>query len=723
MSHEDGPKIKADIYSRVKALYIFFAILGSIVLVRLVWIQFVSSEINSNAEKIRGRIFQNQTIKAHRGSILASNGEPLATSIMRYQVEMDFGCEGFDSLELFVRHSDSLSQLLSSYFGDRSEAEYKQFFRDYRKEYNQLVYRKDTLVRRSGGWLLRLADMIRGESMVTVPLYDTIRNHRPVALFPREIDYSEWQVLRRYPILNWNMGMSYQLVGNESRIYAQGDMARRTIGALNNDRGDDYGIEAVYNDILKGEDGEVMRQRFARGFYSRVAGGDSRDAEDGLDVVTTIDVELQDVANRLLREQLSKNRSLWGTTIIMDVESGDILAIANLDRLADGSYREMRNHAFGARAEPGSTLKLASTMALLEEAKMPSSQIYDSGDGKRTKVGSAWVTDSHKGYSEVDLRTAFAQSLNVYFAKAVYEHFKDDASRYTNYLKKLKLDQPVGFEAFGELTPRLPEPGSKLWYPHVTLPNMGYGYGLELSPIEVLTLYNAVANDGCMVAPRLVKETQKEGRTIEKFDTQVRIRQICSPSVLDTLQSYLREVCVSGTGAWYLGRFNGFEVSGKTGTAQYAQNGYAYSDGYYLGTMVGYMPAEKPKYTVLTTVYTKLGQGGSIYGSFLSGPVVQGVMQHLYNRNPQWHSKLNSISKGGVEKPEPKRGGLSVVESMELTSGVVPSVYGYGLKDAVYMLERCGYRVSILGSGAVWRQSIKAGTKAMLGSEVTITLR
>ncbi len=691
---------------------------------RLVWIQFVSAETRTNADKIiHGRIFQNQTVKAHRGSILASNGEPLATSIMRYQVEMDFGCEGFDSLELFTRNSDSLSKLLSSYFGDRSVAEYKKFFKDNRNEKNRRVFVKDTMVRRSGGWMLQLAHMITGDKMISVPLYDTIRDHKPVPLFPREIDYSEWQELRRYPILNWNMGMSYQLVGNESRIYAQGDLARRTIGALNNDRGDDYGIEAVYDEVLRGEDGEELRQRFARGFYSRVAGGKNREAVDGLDLVTTIDVELQDVANRVLREQLTANRSLWGTTIIMEVESGDILAIANLDRLSDGTYREMRNHAFGARAEPGSTLKLAATIALLDEAKMPTSQIYDSNDGKKTRVGKTWVTDSHKGYSEVPLRTAFAQSLNVYFAKAVYEQFQDDASRYVNVLKHLKLNETVGFEAFGELTPLLPEPGDKAWYPHVSLVNMAYGYGLEISPIEVLTLYNAVANDGRMVAPRLVKEIQKEGHTVEKFGTQTRVRRICSPSTLDTIQSYMREVCVSGTGAWYLGRFKGFEVAAKTGTAQYAQNGYSYADGYYLGSIVGYMPAENPKYTILTTVYTRRGQGNSIYGAFLSGPVVQGVMQHLYNRNPQWHSQLDTMSNNQAERPALKRGGLSEIEELELKEGLMPSVYGYGLKDAMYLLESCGLKVKFSGSGAVWRQSVKAGSRIFKGSEVTIYLK
>ncbi len=751
MSEKRAKRIKHDILMRVRALYIVFILIGGVIALRIGWIQLFSREVAINAENIHGRIFRPQVVKAHRGSILARNGEPLATSILRYQVEMDFGSEGFDSLNTYYKQSDSLSKLLSAYFGDRTTAEYQKFFRENRREHYQLVYLRDSLVNRSDGWFDRIGDVMRGESMMVIKLYDTIRDHSPVPLLPREIDYSEWQTLRRYPILNWNMGMTYSLSDREDRVYAQGGRAQRTIGAINADRGDDYGVEAIYNDRLKGVDGEEVRQRIARGFYGRVAGGVTREAVDGLDIVTTIDVDIQDVAEASLRRQVEEQKAIWGTTIVMEVATGDILAIANLDRREDGSYAELRNRAIGARTEPGSTFKLMSTMALLEVAKMPTSTIIDSENGARVKVGNAWVQDSHKEGHEVDLHTAFIKSLNVYFAKAIYENFKDEPTRYTDFLKSLSLDRPMGLEEYGELAPRLPEQGMRgLWTPHMTLVNMAYGYGVEVSPIQTLTLYNAVANGGRMVAPRLVREVRREEDIVEKMEVEVLSESICSQPTLDTLQGFLRGVCSEGTAQWYLGRFKGFEAAAKTGTAQFAQDGYQYRDGIYIGSLVGYMPADNPKYSVITVLQIKRGKARTIYGAGLAGPVVQEVMQHLYNRESQWHTQLDTIPeysvprsiKGGdiasirrvVDELTPNsakgiRGsGLAsvdhdsldrvVVTPILIEDGKMPNLYGMGLRDAIYLLEGCGLKVTFEGTGRVFRQSVRAGSKVKSGDVI-----
>ncbi|MFI3259742.1 MAG: penicillin-binding transpeptidase domain-containing protein [Rikenellaceae bacterium] len=712
-------KVKSDILYRVNMLYVIFFIAAVIITTRIVYVQYFSSEVAGNASKIHDRIFRQQTIKAHRGSILDRNGEPLATSILRYQVEMDFGSEGFDSLRTFYTQSDSLAKLLSAYFKDRSAGEYRQLFRNGRANNYKLTYRKDTLVMRSAGWFDRLTDMLRGESMVTVKLYDTLRNHRGVAIFPRVVDYAEWQVLKEYPILNWNMGMTYNLVDKEERVYTQGGIAQRTLGAIREDRGNDYGIEAIYNKQLSGEDGEVLRQRIAPGFYGRVVGGDSRDAVAGMDVVTTIDAEIQDFTSAALLKQVKANRAIWGTAMVMEVATGDLVAIANYDRLSNGEYAEQRNRAIGARSEPGSTMKLASTMALLEVAKMPTSTIIDSENGDRVKVGNAWVQDSHKEGNEVDLRTAFTKSLNVYFAKAIYENFKDDPNRYTDFLKSLHLDRAMGLEDYGELTPRLPTQGSALWTPHQTIVNLGYGYSIELSPVQTLTLYNAVANNGRMVAPKLVKEIRNDDRVVESFPTKVLVDKVCSQPVLDTLRSFLHGVCQSGTAQWYLGRFDGFEVAGKTGTAQFAQDGYQYRDGIYNGTMVGYIPAQNPKYTVIALLQVKRGMARSIYGAGLGGPVVQEIMQKLYNREHQWHTKLDTIRK--VNSPVKVKS--SDLQLSQIEEGVVPSFYGMGLRDAVFLSESIGLKVSVVGKGSIYRQSIKAGTKYKQGESITLTLR
>lgn len=378
-------RIKSDILLRVRLLYILFILAGLLIFARLVWVQLFSSEVAYNAERLAGRIFTEQIIPAQRGNILTRDGDPLATSIFRYRVEFDFGSPGLDSVRTFHEQSDSLSKLLAAYFGDRSAAEYRRMFRTQHAKHYQVKYRKDTLVPRSEGRIARWIDRILDREFVPKKLYDTLRDHTPVQIFPRDIDYTEWETLRKYPLLNWNMGMVYNLRESDERIYPQGELGRRTIG-LTGDRGN-YGIEAVYREELAGRDGRATRQRIARGFYGRVVDGDNIDPIDGLDVVTTLDLDVQDVANRYLREQLEAQNAIWGTTIVMEVRTGEILALVNLGRTPGGGYAERENYAIGRNTEPGSTFKLASMLLLLDDADMPLDQTYDTGNGRVVKVG------------------------------------------------------------------------------------------------------------------------------------------------------------------------------------------------------------------------------------------------------------------------------------------------------------------------------------------------
>ena len=350
-------RIKSDILLRVRLLYILFILAGLLIFARLVWVQLFSSEVAYNAERLAGRIFTEQIIPAQRGNILTRDGDPLATSIFRYRVEFDFGSPGLDSVRTFHEQSDSLSKLLAAYFGDRSAAEYRRMFRTQHAKHYQVKYRKDTLVPRSEGRIARWIDRILDREFVPKKLYDTLRDHTPVQIFPRDIDYTEWETLRKYPLLNWNMGMVYNLRESDERIYPQGELGRRTIG-LTGDRGN-YGIEAVYREELAGRDGRATRQRIARGFYGRVVDGDNIDPIDGLDVVTTLDLDVQDVANRYLREQLEAQNAIWGTTIVMEVRTGEILALVNLGRTPGGGYAERENYAIGRNTEPGSTFDAA----------------------------------------------------------------------------------------------------------------------------------------------------------------------------------------------------------------------------------------------------------------------------------------------------------------------------------------------------------------------------
>ena len=743
---QERSKIKSDILLRVRLLYVLFILAGLTVFARLVWVQLFSAEVAYNADRLASRIFTEETIPAQRGSILSRNGAPLATSIFRYQAAFDFASPGLDSLKTFREQSDSLAKLLSAFFKDKPASEYARRYR--------LVNGRDTSYLRSEGWLSRMMDRLRGEEYVTRKIYDTIRDHTPVNIFPREVDYAEWQTLRRYPMLNWNMGMVYRLVERDQRIYPQGELARRTIG-LTGDKGN-YGIEEAYREELAGRDGKALRQRIARGFYGRVAGAGHEDPVDGYDIVTTLDLDLQDVADKALRRQLEAQNAIWGTTIVMEVETGEILAMANLGRSGSsgGSYYERENYALGRSMEPGSTFKLATMLTLLDDAGMSPETTYDTHNGDPVTVGPARnIRDSHRGDHVIGFRRAVASSSNVYFAKAIWERYADNKERYSDFMKKLHLDQTVGLEAFGEKKP-LFQDWKEVPDPNSMLVRRSFGYRIKLSPIQVITLYNTIANDGKMISPILVRELRRGDDVVEHFKARTLVDKICSERTLREVRKLLESVGTEGTGAGFFRDTTLYTVAAKTGTAQYADDKIGYRDGYYIGSMVAYFPAHNPRYTVLTTIHTKRQAGKSYYGGPLSGPVVKKVVTYLYNREHDWDlSPENSGEKhyprrikGGdiaqirriADKFSPRtsfedRKGWGTVRIDSLSNVTIstlaqddqtmPNVVGMGLKDALFLLESRGLRVSFSGRGSVQYQSIAPGTRISRGGAVTITLK
>ena len=648
-------KIKSDILLRVRLLYVLFILAGGVVLVRLVWVQLFSAEVAYNADRLSSRIFTEEVIPAQRGSILSRDGEPLATSIFRYQAAFDFASPGLDSLRTFREQADSLSKLLAAFFGDRPASEYARMFREEHARRYRLVNPRDTQYLRSEGWLSRMLDRLRGEEYVTRRIYDTIRDHTPVAVFPREVDYAEWEVLRRYPLLNWNMGMVYRLVERDERIYPQGELARRTIG-LTGDKGN-YGIEEAYRAELAGRDGRAVRQRIARGFYGRVAGAGHEDPEDGYDVVTTLDLDLQDVADKALRQQLERQNALWGTTIVMETRTGEILALANLGRNADGSFAERENYALSRSMEPGSTFKLATMLTLLDDARMPVTTVYDTHNGDPVKIGPARnIRDSHRGDREIDFRRAVASSSNVYFAEAVWDRYgiTGRKQRYSDYLRdELHLGETVGLERLGERAPsitsdwKVPDPG-------VMLVKMAYGYRVRLTPIQMITFYNAVANEGRMISPVLVRELRRGDRVEERFESRTISSSVCSRQTLRIVRECLQAVCTEGTASAFFRDTTRVRVAAKTGTAQIT-DARSREGRYYLGSMVAFFPADAPRYTVLTTIETRAQAGKAYYGGPLAGPVVKRMVDYIYNRGHDWYGRVGGD--GPRRYPERVKGG------------------------------------------------------------------
>ncbi len=746
-------KIKSDILLRVRLLYVLFILAGGVVLVRLVWVQLFSAEVAYNADRLSSRIFTEEVIPAQRGSILSRDGEPLATSIFRYQAAFDFASPGLDSLRTFREQADSLSKLLAAFFGDRPASEYARMFREEHARRYRLVNPRDTQYLRSEGWLSRMLDRLRGEEYVTRRIYDTIRDHTPVAVFPREVDYAEWEVLRRYPLLNWNMGMVYRLVERDERIYPQGELARRTIG-LTGDKGN-YGIEEAYRAELAGRNGRAVRQRIARGFYGRVAGAGHEDPEDGYDVVTTLDLDLQDVADKALRQQLERQNALWGTTIVMETRTGEILALANLGRNADGSFAERENYALSRSMEPGSTFKLATMLTLLDDARMPVTTVYDTHNGDPVKIGPARnIRDSHRGDREIDFRRAVASSSNVYFAEAVWDRYgiTGRKQRYSDYLRdELHLGETVGLERLGERAPsitsdwKVPDPG-------VMLVKMAYGYRVRLTPIQMITFYNAVANEGRMISPVLVRELRRGDRVEERFESRTISSSVCSRQTLRIVRECLQAVCTEGTASAFFRDTTRVRVAAKTGTAQIT-DARSREGRYYLGSMVAFFPADAPRYTVLTTIETRAQAGKAYYGGPLAGPVVKRMVDYIYNRGHDWYGRVGGDGprrypervKGGdiaqirrvADRLSPRasfdsrtgwgRAAVDSLSNVAITSlpddrGVMPDVRGMGLKDALFVLESRGLRVRFSGQGAVVRQSIAAGTRIRPGAAVVITL-
>ena len=719
-------KIKSDILLRVRLLYVLFILAGGVVLVRLVWVQLFSAEVAYNADRLSSRIFTEEVIPAQRGSILSRDGEPLATSIFRYQAAFDFASPGLDSLRTFREQADSLSKLLAAFFGDRPASEYARMFREEHARRYRLVNPRDTQYLRSEGWLSRMLDRLRGEEYVTRRIYDTIRDHTPVAVFPREVDYAEWEVLRRYPLLNWNMGMVYRLVERDERIYPQGELARRTIG-LTGDKGN-YGIEEAYRAELAGRDGRAVRQRIARGFYGRVAGAGHEDPEDGYDVVTTLDLDLQDVADKALRQQLERQNALWGTTIVMETRTGEILALANLGRNADGSFAERENYALSRSMEPGSTFKLATMLTLLDDARMPVTTVYDTHNGDPVKIGPARnIRDSHRGDREIDFRRAVASSSNVYFAEAVWDRYgiTGRKQRYSDYLRdELHLGETVGLERLGERAPsitsdwKVPDPG-------VMLVKMAYGYRVRLTPIQMITFYNAVANEGRMISPVLVRELRRGDRVEERFESRTISSSVCSRQTLRIVRECLQAVCTEGTASAFFRDTTRVRVAAKTGTAQIT-DARSREGRYYLGSMVAFFPADAPRYTVLTTIETRAQAGKAYYGGPLAGPVVKRMVDYDIAQIRRVADRLSPRASFD-SRTGWGRAAVDSLSNVAITSlpddrGVMPDVRGMGLKDALFVLESRGLRVRFSGQGAVVRQSIAAGTRIRPGAAVVITL-
>ena len=744
-------KWQKDILQRLLIVHIVLILAVVTIFVRLIYIQFFDQNTADNSKRVHKSLISSDSLYATRGRILSRDNRPLASSIIRRSIFFDFASHGFDNEKNFEKEADSLSKLLNGYFNDKSSKYYllkMKTTRDYALKKEVIDYK----IQQSDQSIFK--KIFFGKQYDTLPIYKITRNHTYTRLF-RDIDGNEWEDIRHFPILNQSLGRVYRTEYHDSRVYPHGNLAMRTIGRTDVEH--PYGIEYAYKDSLAGRGGKIYRQYMAPNFSVEIENDTLKTIQpiNGADIVTTLDIELQDIADKALRQMLVSQNAEWGTTVVMECATGDILAMVNLSRTKTGEYYEGPNHAIATPMEPGSTIKLATAMILLDKAGMSPNKLYDSGYGRRVKVGKYnHVEDSHpigtRRNPKIDLKTAFAQSANVYFAKAVLEHFGDRESEYYNALSELKLGEHIAFKEFQPKEPILPKPKSKNWYGS-TLVYLSYGYGLEITPIQTLTLYNAVANGGKMVAPRLIKQMRRDGKVIASYPVKTVVDSVCSKNTLSLLREYLEQVAISGTAEEYFGLdATPFRVGAKTGTATIAK-GAKYSDGYHLGSMVTYLPADNPRYTLITAIYKRKGSG-SIFGAKLAGPVQKQVATYLYNRETEWADRLivsdvkqlpTDVKGGNIEHignisrrfdlatsyTSPTGWGTTVtgLNSVTITSSpadmkIVPNTIGMGLSDAIFVLENRGLKVSFSGAGKVVYQSKEPGTNIKPGDKIVIRL-
>lgn len=671
---------------------------------RVAQLQFIEGE--KWREKAESQTTAFREIEAARGNIFAADGSLLATSEPIYEIRWDAAIPALSD-EYFNEHIDKLSQQLAGLFKDKSAQTYK-------RELTQARLNKSQYF-----------------------------------LIKRRVGHKELKALREFEIFNrgkYKGGLIYHQYNKRAKPFKH--LAARTIGY---DRPDfSVGLEGAYSKELSGVGGKRLMQKIAGGNWKPLNDENEVEPEDGSDLITSIDINIQDVAEHALYTQLQKHGAHHGCAVLMEVETGAIKAIANLTEQEDGSYAEVFNYAIGAATEPGSTFKLASMICLLEDGYV---DITDSVDieGGIKRYYSETMKDSKTGvYDKITVAKAFEISSNVGISKLVTQHYQKDPKKMVDRLRKMHLDQPLGLEIKGEGQPSIPSPDDKTWS-GISLPWMSIGYEVLETPLQILTLYNAIANNGRMVKPRFVNSIAKHGSIEKEFPTVVLEEKICSQETVDNLKLLMEGVVEHGT-ARNLKHAN-YKIAGKTGTAQISKGGSYHQNRSYQASFVGYFPAEKPRYSCIVVVDSPTSS--VYYGNLVAGPVFKEISDKVYSTQVKMLEEvasdpemadgripfakvtekkdlmtaLGSLEiKAEVKDPDAKWAVASAdsneveITEREVIENLVPRVVGMGAMDALYLLENAGLKVTMEGSGVVRQQSIIPGTRITEGREITIRL-
>ena len=707
---------KKDILSRTYLVYIFLCVFALAILYKICIIQFKEGDAwKAKAEAFNTKVFE---IEAVRGNIFDVNGNLLATSLPYYEVAVDINAPSIDK-KLFDGKVDSLGFMLSELFKDKTSKQYNRILRKARKSGDRYVVLK------------------------------------------RNVSYKDLLVLKTFPIFKrGKRGGLVTLQTNKRELPFQ-MLAARTIG-MSRPGIKPVGLEGAFDTTLMGVSGQRLMQKIAGDVWRPINDENEVEPKDGSDLITTIDINIQDVAENALEKTLIKNNASHGCAILMEVKTGAIKAIANLTRngkdSSSYSYSENLNYAVLNATEPGSTFKLASLMAVIDEYNVSLDEKVPVGNGEVTYYNKI-IKDSHPPAEPVlTLQRVFETSSNVGVAKTIMKYFSKDPQKYVDKINSFHLNQKLGLSIPGEASPLIKNTKGPDWS-GVTLAQMSYGYETLLTPLQILAFYNAVANDGKMVKPRFEKEIIKNGKSVKTFTTEVLVEQIAKKETIKKAKIMMEGVVLNGSGKGL--NITAFKVGGKTGTAQIAKagkKGYGVAgDRNYQASFVGYFPADKPLYTCIVVVYNP--SKGNYYGSLIAGPVFKEIAEKVYSSSLDFMEPINNkrnlltkapasikskndemlIASNALQLPvksnatEGNYVSRNTIDSTsvalvsnnlesQLKKGIVPNLNGLSAKDALFLLENSGFHVKLYGMGSVRKQSIEAGQKFNRGDKITLIL-
>ena len=657
---------------RIYLVAFFLFIMAVAIAVKLTNIQWVEGDYYRKLAK--ERTVKNFVIPANKGNIYSADGSLLATSIPNYEIRFDAVAPKTEVFEKNIKQlADSLGKLLNK--------------------------SSDTFERE-----LRRARV----------------NKSRYFLVARDLSYTEYIAIKSFPLFNLGAYKGGIIVEQETvREHPIGKIAERTIGYIGRDVNghiNPVGVEGAYSNYLNGKDGRILKQKIAKGQWKPISDVNQIEPQDGYDVISTIDVFIQDIAHHALLKQLEEYQADHGCVVVMETKTGYVKAISNLGRNEKtGMYSERLNYAVRESHEPGSTFKLVDLMALLDDKLVDTSAVFDSKGGEIKYFGKS-VRDSHEGgYGKISLARGFEVSSNTVMVQAVYNNYKSNPTQFVNHINSYGLNKKLGIGFNGEGAPYIPQPSDRSWS-KLSLPWMAYGYGVSVTPLQTLAYYNAVANNGEMVKPLFVSEIKEWNKTIKKYDKVVLNPKICSQETIHKLKAILENVVKRGTGSKLYSK--DFSMAGKTGTAQvnYAKAGGA--EKYYASSFVGYFPADHPKYSCIVVVHKPNTTNNNYYGADVAGPVFKRIAQKIFTDSPTTNEIKNLNRK--IQKQESNYNSYYAKAQKKIKS--IPNVRGMAGMDAVALLENLGLKVKAIGIGKVKKQSLQAGENINKNATIILEL-